>query len=55
VSAPGTKPKWWLSVRNVAETLEAGDIAEMILEDYPYLTREDFEFARLYHRINPAA
>ena len=33
--------------------LEAGDTVEMILEDYPYLTSDDVEFARLYHRANP--
>jgi uncharacterized protein (DUF433 family) len=41
-----------LSVRNVAEMLEAGDTVEMILEDYPYLARDDVEFARLYHRAS---
>lgn len=42
-----------LTIRNVAEMLEAGDTVEMVLEDYPYLSRDDVEFARLYHRANP--
>lgn len=42
-----------LTVRNVAEMLEAGDTVEMVLEDYPYLSHDDVEFARLYHRANP--
>lgn len=33
--------------------LEGGDTVEEILEDYPYLDREDVEAAALYARANP--
>jgi len=42
-----------LSVRRIGEAVEGGEDVATILEDYPYLTREDVEFARRYARAYP--
>jgi uncharacterized protein (DUF433 family) len=46
---PGSR----LTVRRVGGMLERGEDASAILEDYPHLTREDLEFARLHVRAYP--
>ncbi len=46
---PGSR----LSVRRVGEMLERGERPEVVLEDYPNLTAEDLDFARLYVRAYP--
>lgn len=46
-------PKRRLTVRRVGEMLERGESTEVVLEDYPYLTGEDLEFARLFVRAYP--
>lgn len=42
-----------LSVRRVGHALERGEKVATILEDYPYLTAEDVEFAPRYARAYP--
>jgi uncharacterized protein (DUF433 family) len=42
-----------LSVRRVGDAVERGEKIATILEDYPYLTAEDVEFARRYARAYP--
>ena len=42
-----------LSVRRVGEAVERGEAVATILEDYPYLTPEDIEFAPRYARAYP--
>ena len=46
---PGSR----LTVRHVGGMLERGESPDVILEDYPYLSREDLEFARTYVRAYP--
>ncbi len=42
-----------LSVRHIGKMRERGEAIENILEDYPYLSRSDVEFARIYHNAHP--
>jgi uncharacterized protein (DUF433 family) len=42
-----------LAVRHVGALAERGERVAQILEDYPYLTERDVEFARLYARAYP--
>lgn len=46
---PGSR----LAVRHVGGVLERGEAPKSIREDYPYLTDEDLEFARLYVKAYP--
>jgi uncharacterized protein (DUF433 family) len=46
-------PNRRLTVRRVGEMLERGESPEIVREDYPYLTAEDLEFARLFVRAYP--
>jgi uncharacterized protein (DUF433 family) len=46
---PGSR----LSVKRVGGCLERGESLELLQEDYPYLTNEDFDFARIYFRAYP--
>ena len=46
-------PNSRLSVRHVGGMLERGEVPEAIKEDYPYLTNEDLELARLYVKAYP--
>ena len=46
---PGSR----LTVRRVGGMLERGEAPETIVDDYPYLTAEDLELARLYVRAYP--
>jgi uncharacterized protein (DUF433 family) len=48
-----TFPNSRLTVRHVGGMLERGVDAQEILEDYPYLTPTDLEFARLFVRAYP--
>ena len=41
-------PSTRLAVRHVGEMLRRGTERAEILEDYPYLTDQDLDFARLY-------
>lgn len=42
-----------LPVHHVGKMVEDGEAIENILEDYPYLTKDDIEFAFLYSRARP--
>ncbi len=42
-----------LSVRRIGEAAEQGEAVATLLEDYPYLTIEDVEFARWFARDLP--
>jgi len=42
-----------LTVRRVGEMLERGESPDVVIEDYPYLTAEDLELARLFVRAYP--
>jgi uncharacterized protein (DUF433 family) len=46
-------PKRRLTVRRIGEMLERGESQDVVREDYPYLTDEDLEFARLFVRAYP--
>ncbi|MCB0090020.1 MAG: DUF433 domain-containing protein [Caldilineaceae bacterium] len=46
-----TFPNSRLTVRHVGEILERGVDVQEILEDYPYLSGSDLEFARLFVRV----
>jgi len=46
-------PSSRLTVRRIGGMLERGESPEAILEDYPYLSHEDLELARLYVRAYP--
>ena len=46
-------PNSRLSVRHLGGILERGESPEVILEDYPYLTAEDLQFASLYVKAYP--
>lgn len=48
-------PKSRLAVRHVGAIAERGEPVERILEDYPYLTESDVEFARTFMRAYPRA
>lgn len=42
-----------LSVKHIGKMREGGETIEDILEDYPYLRKNDVEFARLYFMSHP--
>jgi uncharacterized protein (DUF433 family) len=42
-----------LSVKHIGKMREGGERIEDILEDYPYLRKNDIEFARLYFKSHP--
>jgi uncharacterized protein (DUF433 family) len=42
-----------LSVQRIGSCLERGEALEVLREDYPYLTDEDFNFARIYVKAYP--
>jgi len=42
-----------LSVRHIGKMREDGEAIENIIEDYPYLHKDDVEFARLYFLSHP--
>jgi uncharacterized protein (DUF433 family) len=42
-----------LSVQRIGGSLERGESLEILREDYPYLTDEDFNFARIYVKAYP--
>ncbi len=46
-------PKSRLAVRHIGAIAERGESLDVILEDYPYLTSLDVEFAKLYAREHP--
>ncbi len=46
-------PSSRLSVQHVGEILERGESPEALKEDYPYLTNEDLELARLFAKAYP--
>jgi uncharacterized protein (DUF433 family) len=41
---PGSR----LSVQRIGGSLERGETLEVLQEDYPYLTDEDFDFSRIF-------
>ena len=41
-------PNSRLSVSHIGRLLERGELKEIILEDYPYLSQTDLEFASIY-------
>jgi uncharacterized protein (DUF433 family) len=59
VSNPGilggevTFPDARLSVQRIGGSLERGETLAVLREDYPYLTDEDFNFARIYVKAYP--
>lgn len=46
-------PKSRLAVRHVGEMLRRGATAAEVLEDYPYLSERDLDYARLYTTAYP--
>jgi len=42
-----------LPVVHIGKSYERGETLEHLLEDYPYLTESDIEFARMYYRAHP--
>jgi uncharacterized protein (DUF433 family) len=48
-------PRSRLAVRHVGAIAERGEPVERILEDYPYVTERDVEFARTFARAYPRA
>jgi uncharacterized protein (DUF433 family) len=46
---PGSR----LSVQRIGSSLERGETLTVLREDYPYLTDEDFHFARIYVKAHP--
>jgi len=48
-------PRTRLAVRHVGEMLLRGVAPAEIVEDYPYLKKEDLDFARMYASAKPAA
>jgi uncharacterized protein (DUF433 family) len=42
-----------LSVQRIGRSLERGETLEVLREDYPYLTDEDFDFARIFVKKKP--
>ena len=46
---PGSR----LSVQRIGGSLERGEAVEVLREDYPYLTDEDLNFARIYVKAYP--
>jgi uncharacterized protein (DUF433 family) len=46
---PGSR----LSVQRIGGSLERGESLDILREDYPYLTDEDLDFARLYVKAYP--
>jgi uncharacterized protein (DUF433 family) len=45
---PGSR----LSVQRIGRSLERGETLEVLRKDYPYLTDEDFNFARIFIKKN---
>jgi uncharacterized protein (DUF433 family) len=48
-----TFPDARLSVQRIGGSLERGETLAVLQEDYPYLTDEDFNFARIYVKAYP--
>lgn len=46
-------PNSRLSVQRIGGSLERGETLEVLREDYPYLTDEDFAFARIFVKAYP--
>jgi uncharacterized protein (DUF433 family) len=46
-------PNSRLSVQRIGSSLERGETLTVLREDYPYLTDEDFHFARIYVKAYP--
>ena len=46
-------PNSRLSVQRIGASLERGEALVILQEDYPYLTDEDFDFARIYVKAYP--
>jgi uncharacterized protein (DUF433 family) len=46
-------PNSRLSVQRIGGSLERGETLAVLREDYPYLTDEDFDFARIYVKAYP--
>jgi uncharacterized protein (DUF433 family) len=46
-------PNSRLSVQRIGSCLERGETLTALREDYPYLTDEDFQFARIYVKAYP--
>ncbi len=46
-------PNSRLSVQRIGSSLERGETLTVLREDYPYLTDEDFQFARIYFKASP--
>lgn len=42
-----------LSVRHIGKMYDGGESVEIIVADYPYLRKNDIEFARLYYLAHP--
>jgi uncharacterized protein (DUF433 family) len=42
-----------LPVTHIGKMVERGEIVQNVLEDYPNLTEDDVNFARLYYRAHP--
>jgi uncharacterized protein (DUF433 family) len=42
-----------LSVNHIGKMRDGGEAVETIIEDYPYLHKNDVEFARLYFKAHP--
>jgi uncharacterized protein (DUF433 family) len=42
-----------LSVNHIGKMRDKGEALENIMEDYPYLRKDDIEFARLYFKAHP--
>ncbi len=47
-------PNSRLSVQRIGSSLERGETLTVLREDYPYLTDEDFHFARIYVKAYPS-
>ena len=48
-----TFPDSRLSIRRIGGSLERGESLEILRQDYPYLTDEDFTFAQMYVKAYP--
>jgi uncharacterized protein (DUF433 family) len=46
-------PNSRLSVQRIGGCLARGETLKVLREDYPYLTDEDFDFARIYVKAYP--
>ena len=49
ITFPGSR----LSIRRIGGSLERGESLEILRQDYPYLTDEDFTFAQMYVKAYP--